>query len=191
MSYQYYDDGDTEIAGAPQQNANGYFDQQQNPGYQPNPGYQQNPGYQPNPGYQGSGAPVGQLKTNKALWKYLVFSMLTFGIYGLVVMSSVSSDINVIASRYDGKRTMHFCLLTFLISWLTLGIGTFVWYHKISARIGRELNRRGIKYSFGTGTFWGWGVLGVLLFVFVGPCIYYHKLFKAMNLLASHYNVYG
>ena len=41
-------------------------------------------------------------------------------------MSSVSTDINTIASRYDGKKTMHFCLLVFLVSWLTLGIGVLV-----------------------------------------------------------------
>lgn len=142
-----------------------------------------------NPGYQASAAPVGQLKTNRALWKFILFSILTLGIYSIVVMSSVSTDINIIAGRYDGKRTMHFCLLVFLVSWLTLGIGVFVWYHKISARIGCELTRRGINYSFGAGTFWGWGVLGGL--IIVGPFIYSYKLFKSMNLLAGHYNVHG
>ena len=138
---------------------------------------------------QVSSAPVGQLKTNRGLVKYILLSIITFGIYGLVVMSSVSNDINVIASRYDGKRTMHYCLLFFVISWLTLGIGVIVWYHKISARIGNELNRRNINYSFGAGSYWGWNVLGVL--IIVGPFIYVHKLFKAMNLLSENYNVNG
>ena len=138
---------------------------------------------------QVSSAPVGQLKTNRGLVKYIFLSIITFGIYGLVVMSSVSNDINVIASRYDGKRTMHYCLLFFVISWLTLGIGVIVWYHKISARIGNELNRRNINYSFGAGSYWGWNVLGVL--IIVGPFIYIHKLFKAMNLLSENYNVNG
>ena len=48
--------------------------------------------------------PVGQLKTNRGLLKFVLLSLITFGIYGLVVMSVVSSDINVIASRYDGKK---------------------------------------------------------------------------------------
>ena len=58
-------------------------------------------------------APVGQLKTNRGLLKYILLSAVTLGIYSIVVMSSVSNDINVIASRYDGKRTMHYCLLFF------------------------------------------------------------------------------
>ena len=98
--------------------------------------------------------PVAQLKTNRGLVKFILLSLITFGIYGLVVMSSVSSDINTIATRYDGKKTMHFCLLSFIFSWLTCGIAVFVCYHKISARIGKELTRRGISYNFGADTYW-------------------------------------
>ena len=133
--------------------------------------------------------PVVQLKTNRGLFKCIILSLITFGIYGLVVMSGVSSDINIIATRYDGKKTMHFCLLTFIFSWLTLGIAPIVWYHRISDRIGNELARRGIPYSFGSGSFWGWCVLGFL--IGFGPLVYMHKLFKAMNLIASDYNVRG
>ena len=64
---------------------------------------------------QTSTAPVGQLKTNKSLVKFILLSLITFGIYGIVILSSVSNDINIIASRYDGKRTMHYCLLCFLV----------------------------------------------------------------------------
>lgn len=142
-----------------------------------------------NQSYTASSAPVGQLKTNRGLLKYILLSMLTFGIYGIVVLSAVSSDINVIASRYDGKKTTHFCLLLFVFSWLTLGIAPLVWYHKISARIGNELSRRGIAYSFGAGSFWGWNILGSL--IVVGPLVYLHKLLKAMNLLSQHYNTHG
>lgn len=142
-----------------------------------------------NQAYTPSTAPVGQLKTNRGLVKFILLSLITFGIYGIVVMSSVSTDINVIAGRYDGKKTMHYCLLTFLVAPLTLGIASIVWSHKISARIGNELNRRGISYSFGAGSYWGWNVLGCL--IAVGPLVYTHKLLKAMNLLSEHYNVNG
>ena len=133
--------------------------------------------------------PAGKLNTNRSLLKYILLSLITFGIYGLVVMSGVSSDINTIASRYDGKKTMHYCLIFFLFSWMTLGIVPLVWYHRISSRIGTELNRRGIEYSFGAGSFWGWSILGV--FIIVGPFIYTHKLLHAMNLLCEDYNVNG
>lgn len=107
-----------------------------------------------------SSAPIAKLKTNRGLIKFILLSLITFGIYGLVVMSSVSSDINIIASKYDGKNTMHYCLVFFIFTGLTLGIVPIVWYHKLSARIGKELFRRNINYSFGSGSFWGWNVLG-------------------------------
>lgn len=133
--------------------------------------------------------PVGQLKTNKGLLKTILLSMITFGIYPLVVMSAVSNDINIVASRYDGKKTMHYCLLFFLIAPITCGIGAIVWSHKISNRIGAELRRRGIAYSFSATDYWLWNVLGSL--IIVGPFVYMHKLFKAVNLMNAHYNVNG
>ena len=133
--------------------------------------------------------PTRKLKTNRGLIKLILLSLITFGIYPLVVMSGISSDINVIASRYDGKKTMHFCLLFFIFTGLTFGIAPIVWYHRISKRIGNELNRRGIGYSFGAGSFWGWSVLGSL--IGIGPLVYTHKLFKAMNLLCADYNAKG
>jgi len=136
-----------------------------------------------------SAAPVGQLATNRSLLKYILLSIIAFGIYGIVVMSAVSTDINTIAGRYDGKKTMHYCLVLFIFSWLTMGIASFVWFHKISNRIGAELTRRRIAYSFSAGTFWGWGILGS--FIIVGPFVYFHKLLQSMNLLSENYNVYG
>lgn len=138
---------------------------------------------------QGSNAPVGKLKTNKGLLKYILLSIITFGIYGLVVMSSVSESVNVVASRYDGKKTMHYCLLAFLVGPITFGIAYYVWFHKISNRIGNELRRRNISYSFSCADFWLWNVLGSL--IFVGPFIYYHKLFKATNIICADYNAKG
>ena len=129
------------------------------------------------------------LNTNRSLLKYILLSILTFGIYGIVVMTVLTNDVNVLASRYDGKKTMHFCLMTFVFSWLTMGIYPLIWYHKISERIGDELQRRHIYYNFGAGTFWGWNILGSL--IIVGPFIYLHKLFKAVNMLCEDYNVRG
>lgn len=136
-----------------------------------------------------SNAPVGQLKTNKGLLKTILLSLVTFGIYGLVVMSSVSNDINVVASRYDGKKTMHYCLLTFVIGPITLGIAVFVWFHKLSNRIGDELRRRSIDYSLSASDYWLWNVLGGL--IIVGPFIYLHKLFTAVNKMNEDYNLHG
>lgn len=139
---------------------------------------------------QAAGAPPArQLKTNRHIVMLLLLSFITFGIYSIVFFTSVANDLNTIASRYDGKKTMHYCLLFFIVAPLTLGIGAIVWFHKISARMGNELKRRGIAYDFGAADFWLWNVLGSL--IFVGPFIYIYKFIKAMNLLAANYNVNG
>ncbi len=149
---------------------------------QPNPQFYTAPQYAPAP-------PAAHLKTNRGLLKLILLSIVTLGIYSIVFYSGISTDINLIASRYDGKKTMHYCLLFFLVGPITLGIAYFVWFHKISSRIGGELRRRGISYSFGAGSYWLWNVLGSL--IIVGPFIYVYKLCKAMNLLASSYNTQG
>ena len=168
--------------------------QQPNNQYQ-QPQYQQ-PYYQQNPQYPGQNTvyvqqqrPVNPLPTNRGLIKFILLSFITLGIYGLVVMCKMSSEINVVAQRYDGKKTMNYALMVFIFAPLTLGIAVIVWYHKFSARLGNELARRGLAYSFGAGTFWGWNVFGSL--IVVGPFIYTHKMFKSMNLINGNYNAVG
>ncbi len=139
--------------------------------------------------YAAPAAPVYRMKTNRGLLKLILLSLITFGIYPLVVYSGISSDINTIASRYDGKKTMHYCLLLFIVAPITMGIAAIVWSHRISNRIGNELKRRGVPYSFSAGDFWLWNVLGSL--IGIGPLVYTHKLLKAMNMLCAHYNTYG
>ena len=85
--------------------------QYQQPQYQ-QPQYQQPQYQQPAYGY----APAVQLRTNRGLLKFILLSIITLGIYGIVVMSHISTDINVIATRYDGKKTMHYCLVFFIFS---------------------------------------------------------------------------
>ena len=134
-------------------------------------------------------APANQLTTNRGLLKFILLSLITLGIYGLVVMTQTANDLNAIASKYDGKKTMHYCLMIFLVGPITLGIYSIVWMHKFSNRIGAELKRRGLNYTFSASTFWGWNVLGSL--IVVGPFIYLHKMFTAMNMLCADYNVKG
>ena len=47
------------------------------------------------------------MKTNRGMIKTILLSIITFGIYGIVFYSNISTDINIIATRYDGTKTMH------------------------------------------------------------------------------------
>lgn len=126
------------------------------------------------------------ISTNRGLLKFLLLSLITFGIYGIVVMSNISTEINQIATPRDKKHTMHYCLIFFIFSWLTFGIAPLVWMHRICNRIGTEILCRQLPNGISAATFWGWGVLGS--FILVGPFIFYYKFFKAMNTLAADFN---
>ena len=133
--------------------------------------------------------PARQLNTHRGLLKFILLGIITFGIYPLVFFSGISEDINLVASRFDGKKTMHFCLLFFLVGPITFGIADIVWFHNLSSRMGNELTRRGIPYSFGAVDYWLWNVLGSL--ILIGPLVYIHKLAKASVLIAQDYNTRG
>ena len=134
-------------------------------------------------------APKRKLSTKRGLIRFLFFTVITCGIYTLFFVAGLAEDMNLLASRHDGKRTPNLLLLPF-ITVLTLGIGYFVYWHRFAARIREELWRRRIDYEFGPGKFWGWGVLGTLL-IGIGPLIFFHKLCVAMNEMSADYNLHG
>lgn len=134
--------------------------------------------------------PVEQLRTDRGLLKYWLLGAVTMGIYPLVVETHISRELNLVVTPHDGKKTLNYLLIVFLLSWLTLGIMSLVWFHGTSARMGAELNRRGLGYSFGAKDFWLWCILGACLFG-IGPLVYIHKRMKAMNLINADYNVKG
>ena len=158
------------------------------PAGQPYPQGQPMPGMAPHGAAPGYG-PLKMLDTQRSLIKFILLSIVTCGIYGIIKMSEISQDINTIASRYDGKNTMHFCLVVFLLSPITCGIFTLIWEHGLADRMGMELRRRGIPFQISSTDFWLWGVLGA--FIIVGPYIYLHKQLTAMNHLSADYNARG
>lgn len=132
-------------------------------------------------------APLHKLRTNRSLAKYFWLSLITAGIYGLVVNIIISCDINKVAKK-DCKHTMNF-IWALILSPLTCGIVPLVWFNNICNRIGDDLRRRGIDYSFSNVTFWLWAFLGSL--IVVGPFVFIHKWMKAMNKLNADYNAKG
>ena len=165
--------------------------------------------------------PAFQLPHRRALWKMILLSILTCGIYPMVIWCKMSMEINVVAGRHDGKWTMHFLCMAMLAP-LTLGIYPLVWIHELCNRIGDELIRRQVGYKFSAATFWVWNllypvlgsvvcgiaalvlakagvdelvmglvVIGLAVASGVGPFVYLHKHMKAMNLMNMDYNEKG
>lgn len=126
------------------------------------------------------------LRTERSFAAYFFLNIITFGIYALVQVTHISEEINLIAGKHDGKHTMNFLWMFFIFNWLTCGIATLVWYHRISNRIGDELRRRGVQSDFSADTFWLWYILGSL--IWIGPFVYVYKRINAMNQLNALYN---
>ena len=126
-----------------------------------------------------------KMPTNRKMWKLVLLSIVTLGIYGIFFFVPFSYDLDKISPRRDGSRTMSYALAYFL-SMITFSIVMIIWHYQIASRIEEALSERGIPYDFGTKTFWGWYFFGTL--ILVGPFIYFHKLCTAMNLLCEDYN---
>lgn len=167
-----------------------------------------------------SQAPQLQLPVKRCLWKMILFGILTAGIYPVVIWSRLVSEVNLVISRYDGERSISFFGMV-LLAPITLGIHTLVWIHKLCRRIGKELQRRSIPYSFSPSDFWLWAfllsflsgislaicavllslrfeiyfIIGVLLAVallaLAGPFVFIAKLLKAINKLNADFNING
>ena len=133
-------------------------------------------------------APALRLPTRRGLGKMFFLGILTLGIYPAVIWSRLVQELNMVAGRYDGDRTVSYFGMQ-MIAPFTLFVYAFVWMHDLCDRVGRELRRRNIDYAFGPRHFWLWNVLGAL--ILAGPFVFTHKLMKAMNLLNEDYNRVG
>ncbi len=172
-----------------QYNQSGYDDAPQYGGQNP---YQGNQGqYNQNAyvNYPQPAPPATRLKTDRNYFITLLLSLITLNICGIITYANMTDDVNAVCSRYDGKKSMNYYLLYFLVGPVTLGIAGLVWFHNICARIGNELERRNIGYGFGAKDFWLWNVLGCL--IIVGPFVFGYKFFKAVNILNADYNLRG
>ena len=129
-----------------------------------------------------------RLPTKRSLAKMVFLGIITLCIYPMVIWCRIVTELNIAASRHDGRRTMPYFAMVMLTP-LTLGVLPFVWMHNLCCRIGDELSYRRINYSFGPDTFWLWGVLGS--FILVGPFVFTHKLLKAMNKINDDFNRCG
>lgn len=129
-----------------------------------------------------------RLPTKRSLAKMIFLGIITLCIYPVVIWSRIVTELNIAASRHDGRRTMPYFAMVMLAP-LTLGILPLVWMHNLCCRIGDELRYRRINYTFRLRDYWLWGVLGSL--ILVGPFVFTHKLMKAMNMINDDFNRRG
>ena len=56
--------------------------------------------------------PLKVMNNERALWKYIVFGIITCGIYPIIFWSGIGEDLNIAAMRRDGRN--HALLPRFL-----------------------------------------------------------------------------
>ena len=126
-----------------------------------------------------------KLQTNRSMWKFMLFNALTLGVYSIFFFIPFSFDLDKVDPKRGRDKTMNY-LVAYILSLFTFSLVLTFWHHHIADRVDEALSRRGIRYDFGTGDFWGWYFFGS--FILVGPFVYFYKLCKAMNLLCESYN---
>ncbi len=127
------------------------------------------------------------MKTNRSLFKLIVFSILTVGIYDLWFWSRYAKDMNIVCSG-DGKTTRGI-IVRILLGILTLGIYEFIWLYSAGERIANNSRAKGIPCNTTGGNVLLWDIFGIL--IIIGPFIAMYKLIDGLNSLCSAYNQNG
>ncbi len=116
------------------------------------------------------------LPHKRGVFKAIFFTIITLGIYRLVLCSHIRKETIQLTSEHESKPLSF--VAVFFLSVFTLFILPIVWYLKIIGRLKRETERRGIDYRIGPGAYFFWHFLPV-----VGYLIAEHKFFKMLNKL--------
>lgn len=125
------------------------------------------------------------IRTNRSLWKFILFSIITCGIYGLWFIYHLSQDVNVICAE-DGKNTAGLLKLI-LLSIVTLGIYNYIWYYKLGNRLADNAPRYGLSFQENGTTILLWMIFGYFL-CGIGPFVAMYIVMKNTNALAESYN---
>lgn len=125
------------------------------------------------------------IQENRALWKYIVFGLLTFGIYNFYFIYKMAQDVNTMCEG-DGKKSSGL-IVFILLSYLTFGIYALIWYYSLANRLAENAPRYELKFSENGTTVLMWHIFGMLL-CGIGAYVAMHILIKNTNAMAKAYN---
>ena len=124
----------------------------------------------------------------RSLLKYILLSLVTFGIYGLVFLHGLAKDVNTVCDG-DGKETAGLLKLI-LLTIVTCGIYSWIWYYSLGNRLAENAPRYGLTFMENGTSVLMWQLFGSLL-CGIGPFIAMNIIIKNTNALASAYNQYN
>ena len=124
------------------------------------------------------------IQEKRRLWKLILLSIVTLGIYDIVFWYKFVKDLNTI-NQVD-KKLKNYILVIFL-SIITLGIYHWVWLFYLADRVQITGIRLGVKVRTGPGTVLAWNLFGS--FILIGPLVARFLVIANMNKLAKAYNI--
>lgn len=123
------------------------------------------------------------IKENRRLWKLILYTIPTFGIYSIVFWFQFTKDLNDMNN--EEKPLKNYILVLFL-SIITFGIYRWVWFFYLADRIQTTGQDMGMKIGPGAGTTLSIRLFGT--FILIGPLISNYLVIKNMNNVAKEYN---
>ena len=130
-----------------------------------------------------------KLNDQRRMWKYIVFGILTLGIYPLILMYTMNNDINTACNAVqdeDEYKSPNY-IIVILLSIITLGIYHFFWYYKQGNRIQHVGAKYGIMIDEKGSTYLLWIIAGAFLFG-IGPYVAIYLLINNSNRICKAYN---
>ena len=107
------------------------------------------------------------MMTNRTFWRSAILTVVTFGIYPIYLVETISADTNISCSR-DGKRTWG-AFPFFTLGILTLGIFPIVWHCQTINRYRDYCEKNGKTCPINTKFYLLWTLVGFP--TVVGPMI--------------------
>lgn len=123
------------------------------------------------------------IKDDRKLWKLLLYSIPTFGIYSIYFWYQFTTDLNDM--NQEDKKMKNY-ILVLILSILTLGIYRWVWMFYLEDRLQTTGKHMGLTITPGPGTLLSWKLFGS--FILIGPFVANYYLIRNMNHLVSTYN---
>ncbi len=125
------------------------------------------------------------INSNRGLGKYILFTILTCGIYSWYFLYKLAADVNTMCHE-DGDKTAG--LLEFIVfSFVTCGIYAWIWYYKLGNRLMSNGPKYGLQFTENGTSVLMWLIFGSLL-CGIGFFVAMHILIKNTNAMAKAYN---
>lgn len=129
------------------------------------------------------------LNDQRRMWKYILFGVLTCGIYDFIFMWYMFNDLNRACGymETDEEDRSPNYLVFLLLTFITCGIYSYVWYYKQGNRVKRIGKAYGLEIDEKGSTYVLWILCGVFLFG-IGPFVAIYLFISNMNRLCRVYN---